>query len=136
MLNCDGAPAVLVAALVDGEIGDFALRLVSQTSSGRTSESSRKTRSHATRPPSAVLSALTRALCSRGSCCCTADGPGGGGGSAWYVRLRSSSLRCCAAILPLPIMNIAPSAATTRTPEHAPTRTGRLSLRTLREPWS
>ena len=69
---------MLVGTFVSGEIGDFALSVVSQTSSGSTSENSRKTRSQATRLVSAVLSAPTRALCSPASCCCAADGPGRG----------------------------------------------------------
>src|SRR4029077_4864880 len=134
-MNWDGA-APLVGAFVSGEIGDFALRVVSQTSSGRTSENSRKTRSHEVRVERAVLSALTRALCSPASCCWAADGPAGAGGSAWDGVLRPSTLRGGAAILPLPIMNIAPSNATTRSPEHPPTRTGRLSFFSCRWPLS
>src|SRR2546428_9880014 len=52
------------------------------------------------------------------------------------MRCRSSSFRCWAAILPLPIMNIAPRTAATRTPEHAPMRTGRLSFLIVRWPVS
>ena len=128
-MNIDGTvlPPVL-DAFVAGEIGDFALSDVSQTSSGRMSENSRKTRSQDTRLDSAVVNALTRALCSPASCCCAAVGPGGGGGSAWNWRLRSSSLRCCDATLPLPIMNIAPRTASTSSPVHPPTTTGRLSF--------
>src|ERR1700731_2852243 len=52
------------------------------------------------------------------------------------MRFRSSVFRCWAAIFPLPIMNIAPRTAATRTPEHAPMRTGRLSFLIVRWPRS
>src|SRR6266571_2391792 len=105
MVNSEGTPLPeVLAVFVAGEIGDFALSSVNQTSSGRTSENSRKIRSQETRLDSAVLSALTRALCSPASCCCAELGPGGGGGKAWKRRLRSSSFRCWLAIFPPSIM--------------------------------
>src|SRR4029079_16745419 len=101
-VNIDGTvlPPVL-DVFVAGEIGDLALNDVSQTSSGSTSENSRKTRSQETRLDIAVVSALRRALCSPASCCCAALGPAGGGGSASNCRFMSSRLRFAAAILPL-----------------------------------
>ena len=119
-------------AFVAGEIGDLALNDVSQTSSGRTSENSRKMRSQETRLVIAVVNAPSRALCSPASCCCPAVGPGGGGGSASNWRFRSSRLRLAEAIFPLPIMNIAPSTATTSSPAHPPRRAGRLSFLIVR----
>src|SRR3954449_7370720 len=107
-------PPVL-EAFVAGEIGDFALSDVNQTSPGSTRENSRKTRSHETRLDIAVVSALTRALCSPASCCCNALGPAGGGGRAANWRFRSSRFRCGDAILPRPILNGAPRTAATGT---------------------
>src|SRR4051794_41761577 len=95
-------PPVL-EAFVAGEIGDFALRDVSQTSPGSTSENSRNTRSQETRLDIAVVSALTRALCSPASCCCAAVGPGGGGGSAENWRVRASGVAWARAGLPPPL---------------------------------
>src|SRR3989442_9129908 len=106
MVNSEGTPLPeVLAVFVAGEIGDFALSNVSQTSSGRTSENSRKIRSQETRLDSAVLSALTRALCSPASCCCAAVGPGGGGGKAWKRRVRSSSVPSRLAIFPRPLLD-------------------------------
>src|SRR3712207_7221064 len=50
-----------------GEAGDRAERLVSQISSGSTSESSRRTRAHETGRVSALFTAVTRAFCSPAS---------------------------------------------------------------------
>src|SRR2546423_4659619 len=133
MVNSEGVPTpVELEAFVAGEIGDLALSSVSQTSSGNTSENSRKTRSHETRLARAAVRAVTRALCSPASACSAVVGPGGGGGRAWKRRFRSSRVRCADAILPFPIMYIAPSRASTSRAEQAPTRTGRLSFLIVR----
>src|SRR5947208_3085236 len=73
MVNSEGVPTpVELEAFVAGEIGDLALSSVSQTSSGRTSENSRKTRSHETRLARAAVKAVTRALCSPARACSAA----------------------------------------------------------------
>src|SRR2546423_14947894 len=91
MVNSEGVPTpVELETFVAGEIGDLALSSVNQTSSGSTSENSRKTRSHETRLARAAVRAVTRALCSPASVCSAAVGPGGGGGRAWKRRVQAA----------------------------------------------
>src|ERR671939_1294 len=87
--------AVGAAGAADaGDEGACALRLVSQTSPGRTVANSRSTRSHDTRRESAEVTAETRAFCSPARPASIADCAFGSGGSWASCAFASPSAFC------------------------------------------
>ena len=93
-------PVVAVPGTAVAELGACSVRLLSQTSEGRTSETSRSTRSQAMRPLSALCSAVTRAACSPFSVATEVSGALGAGTSASSARAACSSVRFCETLAP------------------------------------
>ena len=100
---------------VDDGTGAFAEIVASQTSSGSTSESSRKTRSHATRRDSAALSAVTRACLSAASADWLLTLAASGVGMALSSSCSDESVACLSFALPLAERNVADITAVSST---------------------
>src|SRR4029079_16493917 len=103
------------AAAVDDGTGALAEIVASQTSLGSTRESSRKTRSHATRRASAAESAVTRACLSAASALCVLTRLASGVGIACSSSCRVVSSACLSFTVPLADRNIAESSAAAST---------------------
>src|SRR5689334_12518216 len=111
------APAAVAGGAIATDDGTGALAeiVASQTSLGSTSESSRKTRSQATRRESAAESAVTRACLSAASACWVLTLPALGVGIACSSSCSCPSWDCLSLTVPLADRNIAEKTAVSST---------------------